>query len=47
VIVDHIYPIELKVKDATDTTRSASLICLHRKWEWGSHDSENIWQRRR
>jgi hypothetical protein len=29
VFVDHIYPIELKIKDTTDTNRSASYLDLH------------------
>ena len=27
--VDHIYPIELEIKDTTDTTRSVSYLDLH------------------
>jgi hypothetical protein len=29
IFVDHIYPIELKIKDTTDTNRSASYLDLH------------------
>jgi hypothetical protein len=29
--VDHIYPIELEIKDMTDTDRSASYLDLHLK----------------
>ena len=29
--VDHIYPIELEIKDTTDTDRSASYLDLHLK----------------
>jgi hypothetical protein len=29
--VDHIYPIELEIKDTTDTGRSASYLDLHLK----------------
>jgi hypothetical protein len=35
-IVDRIYPIELEIKDTTDTDRSASYLDLHLEIEWGA-----------
>ena len=44
--VDSIYPIELQIKDTTDTDRSASYLDLHLEIERGTVQNETLRQKR-
>jgi hypothetical protein len=46
--VDSIYPIELEIKDTTDTDRLASYLPwpTPQNWQWGAVKSETLRQKR-